>query len=108
MKFLSKKGLAEEIGQPKYQLPVMYKGLSSQKRREVREQYVREQKGLCWHCKGDLDKPSLFKHKLVKPYIYPPGFFDHPIHLHHDKKSGLTLGAVHAHCNAVLFEYHGE
>jgi len=107
MKFLSKAKAAQEVA-PTYDLPVMYKDLSSKKRREVREQYVRLQKGKCWHCGGDLEEPSLLKHKPVKPYIYPPGFFDHPVHLHHDKKGGLTFGAVHAICNARLFEDYGE
>jgi len=36
---------------------------------------------------------------------YPSGFFDHPIHLHHDHDTGMTVGAIHAYCNAVSFDY---
>ena len=32
----------------------------------------------------------------------------HPIHLHHDHDTDLTIGAVHAYCNAILWEYHNE
>lgn len=32
----------------------------------------------------------------------------YPVHLHHDHKTGLTIGAVHAKCNAVLWQYYGE
>jgi hypothetical protein len=28
--------------------------------------------------------------------------------LHHCHQTGLTIGAVHAKCNAVLWQYHGE
>ena len=40
--------------------------------------------------------------------LFPKNFFDHPIHLHHDHETGMTIGAVHAQCNAVLWQYHGE
>jgi hypothetical protein len=31
-----------------------------------------------------------------------------PIHLQHDHDTGLTEGAVHAYCNAVLWQYEGR
>jgi hypothetical protein len=40
--------------------------------------------------------------------LFPPGFFNYPVHLHHSHNSGLTIGAVHSYCNAVLWHYHGE
>jgi hypothetical protein len=30
------------------------------------------------------------------------------VHLHHSHETGMTIGAVHARCNAVLWQYHGE
>ena len=39
---------------------------------------------------------------------FPPGFLNHPIHLQHDHDTGLTEGAVHSYCNAVLWQYHGK
>ena len=41
----------------------------------------------------------------VDESMFPPNFFDHPVHLHHDKTTGMTVGAVHAYCNAVSFQY---
>jgi len=39
---------------------------------------------------------------------FPKGMFNYPIHLHHCRKTDLSIGAVHAYCNAVLWEYHNE
>jgi hypothetical protein len=44
----------------------------------------------------------------INEKIFPPNFFKYPVHLHHDHNTGMTIGAVHAYCNAVLFQYHGE
>ncbi|AGI61771.1 hypothetical protein VCO139_0016 [Vibrio phage VCO139] len=40
--------------------------------------------------------------------LFPKNMFQYPIHLHHDHNTGMTIGAVHARCNAVLWEYYGE
>jgi len=40
--------------------------------------------------------------------LFPVGFFKNPHHLHHNHETGMTIGTVHAYCNAVLWEYHGE
>jgi hypothetical protein len=32
----------------------------------------------------------------------------HPVHLQHSHVTGLTEGAVHAFCNAVLWQYEGR
>ena len=40
--------------------------------------------------------------------LFPPNFFKWPVHLHHSHDTGMTIGAVHARCNAVLWQYHGE
>jgi len=90
--------------------PVRYDRMNWRQRREVRTQYVESQNGKCYHCKGDLSQPSLShigKNKIDWTK-FPPHFTKNPIHLHHSHVTGLTIGAVHAHCNAVLWQYHGE
>lgn len=90
-----------------YELPVEYDKLTAYHRRQVREQYVQEQNGLCFYCKSDLKQPPP-KNILDKPIrleYFPPFFLDHPIHLQHDHSTGLTEGAVHAYCNAVMWQY---
>lgn len=91
-------------------LPVRYDQLRPWRRKTVRDEYVRRQNGLCHHCKEPLDGPPSLEvqNKKVRARLFPRGFLDHPVHLHHDHKTLLTLGAVHARCNAVLWQYHGE
>lgn len=91
-------------------LPADYKRLSSAMRRQVRLEYVRRQGGMCRHCKAPLSgKPTQeMQDKFVRTNLFPKNFFDWPVHLHHSHKTGLTVGAVHAKCNAVLWQYHGE
>lgn len=91
-------------------LPVNYNMLSTQRRREVREEYVRRQKGLCLYCGAPLEgKPAKeVRGKKVTKSLYPESFFKWPIHLHHDHITGMTKGAVHCYCNAVMWEYDGE
>ena len=91
-------------------LPTVYDEIPPKERWKVREEYVKLQKGMCYYCyaclKG-LPEESIAK-KKVTPKFYPTGFFDHPVHLHHSHVTGMTIGAVHAHCNAVLWEYEGD
>jgi len=96
------------------ELPCNYRDLSVKDKTQVRNEYVQLQKGLCLHCQGDL---SLSTQEYEKPHrpinwrLFPggkEGFLKHPIHLHHDHKTGLTLGAVHSFCNAWLWFYKGE
>jgi len=96
--------------QPDMKLPVYYDTLHQGQKREVREEYIHRQKGLCHHCKAPLNKePDAFiLEKPLSVELYPTGFFIHPVHLHHSHDTGLTIGAVHAYCNAVLWEYYGE
>jgi len=89
------------------QLPVNYKSLSYKFKRQVREEYVKRQEGLCYHCNQPLDKPPHFTQK-INWKLFPPNFDQYPIHLHHSHVTGMTIGAVHAYCNAVLWQYHGE
>lgn len=91
-------------------LPVKYDSLHWTERKQVREQYVRLQAGLCLHCKKPLsEEPAKsVNSRPVNKKLFPANFFNHPVHLHHSHKTGLTLGAVHCYCNAVLWEYYGE
>ena len=91
-------------------LPVNYNKIHYTKRREVREEYIKYQEGRCYHCLELLtDKPHKeVMNKQVTKRLFPTGFFDNPIHLHHSHDTGMTIGAVHAYCNAVLWQYYGE
>jgi hypothetical protein len=91
-------------------LPVNYNNLAPTERRAIREEYVRRQKGLCSHCGNPLTgKPSdEVEIILVDETLFPSSFFKWPVHLHHSHETGMTLGAVHCRCNAVLWQYHGE
>ena len=87
--------------------PKDYMSLTPSERRIMRNQYMVAQGEKCHHCKAFLhDRPAEIR--TVNEKLFPRGFFDHPVHLHHSHASGLTIGAVHALCNAVLWQYHGE
>ena len=91
-------------------LPVDYDGLTAPARRAVREEYQRLQEGKCYYCRCPLDgqpHPEVVAAK-VDTKLFPTGFFGHPVHLHHSHETGKTLGAVHARCNAVLWQFFGE
>lgn len=93
-----------------YRLPVNYNTLKPWQRRQVREQYVREQGGKCAYCGESLTgpPPTSVTSNPINWRLFPPGFCDYPVHLHHDHDSGLTEGAVHYYCNAVMWQYHGR
>jgi hypothetical protein len=91
-------------------LPINYKKASTRQRREAREQYGVLQDGKCHHCGNPLTQeptPDILRMRISR-HVFPMGFFNHPVHLHHSHDTGLTIGAVHAKCNAVLWEYHDE
>lgn len=95
-----------------WNLPQDYRKLKQAQRREVRLQYVIDQDGKCSHCGTDLQgqpRSDMYS-RPIRWSLFPGGenFLRHPIHLHHDHKTGMTIGAVHALCNAVLWQYHGE
>lgn len=97
---------------PKYEpmvfdLPVNYVKTKPALRRLVREQYVRDQDGLCWHCGKRLTDESGEVDKEIPLELFPRHFFTHPVHLHHCHRTDMTIGAVHAHCNAVLWHWYG-
>ncbi len=91
-------------------LPVDYDGLTSGARKAVREEYVRIQEGKCHHCQEPLTGPSIavVENANINRALFPPQFFQHPVHLHHSHETGKTIGAVHARCNAYLWQFHGE
>lgn len=98
------------LGIVTYNLPVLYSKLTPAKRKQVREQYVTDQGGLCYWCKQPLDKQPLREVKDLKIdwRLFPPNFLKYPVHLQHDHYTDLTEGAVHAYCNAVMWQYHGR
>jgi hypothetical protein len=91
-------------------LPAHYPSLSIFERRKVRDLYSSLQGGKCYHCEKALHRDPVSS--VVRAKInwdnFPENFLDHPIHLHHDHDTGMTLGTVHAHCNAYLCQYLGE
>lgn len=91
-------------------LPTNYTNLPAFMRRVVRELYVAEQKGLCAHCKAPLSEKAApeVESKWIYKRLFPENFFQYPVHLHHDHDTEMTVGAVHAKCNAVLWQYHGK
>lgn len=91
-------------------LPADYNSMDWRERRAARLEYIRRQGGKCSHCGANLkDGPRDDVAAMpVKRRLFPARFFEWPIHLHHCHKTGMTIGAVHAHCNAVLWQYHGE
>lgn len=94
----------------KKELPVMYHDTPPKERRLVREEYVWRQGGKCWYCNGSLHMPppAHIMSKKINRRLFPSNFFKHPVHLQHDHDTGLTEGAVHAVCNAVLWQYEGR
>ena len=91
-------------------LPVNYDELHHKERRIVREEYVEQQDGRCCHCGEPLNgnPADAVANKQVDRTLFPPGFFRWPVHLHHDHNTGMTIGAVHNQCNAVLWQYYDE
>jgi hypothetical protein len=93
------------------QLPTRYERLTPAQRVSVREQYIENQHGLCYHCQESLEGPPSLDvlAQAIDWWRFPGGsaFLRHPVHLHHDHSTDMTIGAVHAYCNAVLFQYHG-
>jgi hypothetical protein len=91
-------------------LPIMYEELTWEEKRTVRQEYIKLQKGNCMFCKSDLSllPPTNVTEKRINWNLFPSNFLKYPVHLQHDHDTGLTEGAVHAYCNAVLWQYHGR
>jgi len=94
----------------KYNLPVDYTKLNWKERKAVREQYVVEQDHKCFYCKTSLklSAPTFITDKKIDWGLFPPHFLKHPIHLQHNHDTGMTEGAVHNYCNAVMWQYDGR
>ena len=93
-----------------YQLPVNYTKLHYTERRLVRLQYIEEQNGLCHYCNCPLNEeaPPHIKSKPINWNMFPKNFLQYPIHLQHNHDTGMTEGAVHNYCNAVMWQYEGR
>lgn len=91
-------------------LPVNYEELSRTERRAVREQYIKQQDGRCYWCKNYLwDVPTKKMLQIkINLKLFPQGFLNYPVHLQHSHDTGMTEGAVHARCNAIMWQYHGR
>lgn len=91
-------------------LPVKYETLTWQQKRDVRNEYVNLQDNKCMFCSQELTNspPNNILSKKINWKLFPPNFLKYPVHLQHCHKTGLTEGAVHAYCNAVLWQYHGR
>jgi len=94
----------------KHNLPVNYNNISPRMRREVREQYIKEQGGACYYCSELLtnEPPDRVLIKPINMKLFPPNFLKYPVHLQHNHKTGMTEGAVHAYCNAAMWQYEGR
>ena len=91
-------------------LPAKYSELTPTQRRKVREKYVENQGGKCYWCHSSLfhPAPDFITEKRIHWDLFPPNFLKYPIHLQHDHDTDLTEGAVHAYCNAVMWQYYGR
>ena len=91
-------------------LPVDYTKLNPKKKKQVREYYIELQEGKCYYCDHDLQKepPSIIIEKKIDCKYFPPFFMRYPIHLQHNHETNMTEGAVHAYCNAVMWQYEGR
>lgn len=90
--------------------PQNYNKLRPQERAALRTRYIYAQKGRCYYCNNNLNAQPTEEvlSKKITWKLFPPDFTKHPIHLHHSHDTGMTIGAVHAYCNAVLWQYEGE
>jgi hypothetical protein len=89
------------------ELPTDYNLLNGTQRRTVREKYIKLQNGKCFYCKQLLceNPPQIITEKRINLSLFPPNFLKYPVHLQHDHNTGMTEGAVHAYCNAVMWQY---
>jgi len=88
----------------------IYHDLTPFERKKLRDRYKEFQNNKCFFCQQDLDSPPplTVTSKKINWSLFPPRFLQHPVHLQHDHKTGLSEGAVHAYCNAVMWQYHGR
>jgi hypothetical protein len=86
---------------------VNYNTLNSRQKKKVREEYQKAQNNKCFYCFEPLDKepPKEITSLKIDLSLFPPNFLGNKVHLQHSHKTGMTEGAVHAYCNAVLWQY---
>lgn len=91
-------------------LPMNYDRATPAERKLAREAYIQKQMGDCYFCQNPLteEPPEKLTELEIDWTRFPEYFMAHPIHLQHDHKTGMTEGAVHAFCNAFLFDYLGR
>lgn len=92
------------------ELPTTYSDKSYHTRRLIREEYIRRQDNECYFCGGSLSENPIPTEKEfpINWKLFPPNFLKYPIHLQHCHKTDMTEGAVHAFCNAVMWQYYGR
>ena len=90
-----------------FTLPADYTKLNPYERRIVRLLYIEKQNHKCYYCGEDIDKlpPKRITDKPINWKLFPENFLKYPIHLQHNHNTGMTEGAVHAYCNAVMWQY---
>lgn len=92
------------------ELPVNYRSLGVKEKMMVRERYIELQKGMCMWCglplSGNPSKKVMSGR--INWSLFPKNFMKYPVHLQHCHKTGMTEGAVHARCNAYMWQYHGR
>ena len=93
-----------------YELPINYETLHWTERKIVREQYIKEQNNICIYCGCPLtsDPPEEIKNREINWELFPPNFLKYPVHLQHNHDTGMTEGAVHSICNAIMWQYEGK
>lgn len=91
-------------------IPTDYTKLNAKQKKLVRELYIEEQDNLCVVCGESLSGSPRYDivETKINYKLFPPGFLKNPIHLQHDHDTNMTEGAVHAKCNAVLWQYYGK
>ena len=90
--------------------PQNYILLSRYKRKLLREEYIKEQDNKCYWCKEYIysDPPRHILKLKINWKLFPDNFLENSIHLQHCHKTNMTEGAVHAYCNAVMWQYHNR
>ncbi len=86
-----------------------YSKLTPSERRELRLAYISAQNNKCFYCGESLSEepPKRITDKPIKWSLFPDNFLKYPIHLQHNHQTDMTEGAVHAYCNAVMWQYEG-
>ena len=84
-----------------------YSELTMTDKRLLREKYIELQGGKCFYCHEELSKepPKTITDKQINWKLFPENFLKYPVHLQHNHKTDMTEGAVHAYCNAVMWQY---